>query len=50
MRQTKRKPLYLQLLEGDRFLVSQCMMRIAKDARHTEIELVAVYLVPALML
>ncbi len=37
---------YVQLLEGDRYLVSQCMMRIARDIRHTEIEIIAVNLVP----
>ena len=37
---------YVQLLEGDRYLVSQCMVRIVQDIRHTDIEFVATSLVP----
>lgn len=32
---------FVQLLEGSRHAVSQCMGRIAKDGRHTEIEFVS---------
>lgn len=37
---------FVQLLEGDRLLVSQCMVRITHDVRHAEIEFVATNLVP----
>ena len=37
---------FVQLLEGDRLLVSECMWRITRNVRHKDIELVAVNLVP----
>lgn len=37
---------FLQVLEGRRHLVSQCMMRIARDPRHTDVEIVSTNLLP----
>jgi len=37
---------FVQLLEGPRSLVSQCMIRIAQDRRHTAIEFISTKAVP----
>lgn len=37
---------FLQVLEGDRRLVSECMGRVMRDVRHKDVELIAVNLVP----
>jgi hypothetical protein len=37
---------FVQLLEGPRPSVSQCMVRIAQDSRHTDIEFISTKAVP----